>query len=51
MADRDSFEKPDLFVSCQASKRPIAGNSFTEAAVNNRPWRSFSTRALFVAVF
>ena len=37
IADSDSSENPDLFVSCHASSNPIAGSSCTEVALNNRP--------------
>ena len=48
IASRDSFEKPESLVSCQASNKPIAGNSLIDEAANSVPCFSFSTRALFI---
>ena len=47
IASRDSFEKPESLVSCQASNKPIAGNSLIDEGANSVPCFSFSTRALF----
>ena len=47
MASRDSFEKPESLVSCQASSKPMAGSSLIDEAANRVPCFSFSTRALF----